>query len=56
MGFFNACQAVRCWSAVSYRESTWQGMKTADGWNEVVCDKDDKTSGHVLNTRGETSY
>lgn len=56
MGFFNACEAVRCWSAVSYRESTWQGMKSADGWNEVVCNKDDKTSGQVLNTRGETNY
>lgn len=56
MGFFNACKAMRWWSAVSYRESTWQGMKSAGGWNEVMCGKDDKTSGHVLNTRGEANY
>lgn len=56
MGFFNACEAVRGWSAVSCGESTWHGMKSAGGWNEVVCNKDDKTLGHVLNTRGETNY
>lgn len=56
MGFFNACEAVRCWSAVSRRERTWQGTESASGWKEMGCDKGDKTSGHVLNTRGETNY
>lgn len=53
MGFGSACEAVRCRSAG--RAWIWD-MKYADGWKEVVCNKDGKTLGHVLNTRDKTIY
>lgn len=56
LGFFNAWEAMRCWSAASCGETTWQGLKPVGGWNEVVCNKDGKTPGPVLTTRGETNY